>query len=232
MPRIVPPFGRRTDTCVDGDEMKIRILGCSGGIGGQRLRTTSMLVDDDVLIDCGTGVGDLSLDELLRIDHVFLTHSHLDHIAGLPLLIDTVGDRRNQPLTVHATEATLEILRTHIFNWAIWPDFSEIPDAGHPHMRYDGIRCLPARESERPAVHGTTGEPHGPCGGLPPGFRCRQPGPVRGHRAVPRILASGERHRQSAFPDCRDCVFKRRKPPGEGVEALVSEHAGRGAGPV
>lgn len=98
-----------------------------------------MLVDDDVLIDCGTGVGDLSLDELLRVDHVFLTHSHLDHIAGLPLLIDSVGDRRNHPLTVHATEATLEILRTHIFNWAIWPDFSEIPDAGHPHMRYDGI---------------------------------------------------------------------------------------------
>jgi ribonuclease BN (tRNA processing enzyme) len=124
----------------DGDAMKVRILGCSGGIGGQHLRTTSMMVDDDVLIDCGTGVGDLSVAELARIDHVFLTHSHLDHIAGLPLLIDTVGDLRGRPVTVHATEATLEIIRAHIFNWAIWPDFNEIPSAGSPQMCYEPVR--------------------------------------------------------------------------------------------
>ena len=87
--------------------MKVRILGCSGGIGGRHLRTTSMLVDNDILIDAGTGVTDLSIAELAQIDHVFLTHSHLDHIASLPLLIDTVGDMRNRPLTVHATDATI-----------------------------------------------------------------------------------------------------------------------------
>jgi phosphoribosyl 1,2-cyclic phosphodiesterase len=58
--------------------MKIRILGASGGIGAQA-RTTSLLVDQDILIDAGTGVGYLALDELRAIDHVFLTHSHLDH---------------------------------------------------------------------------------------------------------------------------------------------------------
>ena len=63
-----------------------------------------MLVDHDILIDAGTGVGELSLDELERIDHVFITHSHLDHIAALPLLIDTVADRREGPVIVHATE--------------------------------------------------------------------------------------------------------------------------------
>lgn len=120
--------------------MKIRILGCSGGIGGRHLRTTSMLVDHDVLIDCGTGVADLSIAELAQIDHVFITHSHLDHIACLPLLIDTVGDMRQKPLTVYATDATLEILRNHIFNWAIWPDFSEIPDPENPFMRYENLR--------------------------------------------------------------------------------------------
>jgi ribonuclease BN (tRNA processing enzyme) len=119
--------------------MKVRILGCSGGIGGCHLRTTAMVVDDDVLIDCGTGVGELSIAELARIDHVFLTHSHLDHIAGLPLLIDTVGDLRSRPVTVHATEATLEIIRTHIFNWAIWPDFNEIPSVGAPQMCYQPV---------------------------------------------------------------------------------------------
>ena len=119
--------------------MKVRILGCSGGIGGRHLRTTSILVDSDILIDCGTGVADLSIAELAQIDHVFLTHSHMDHIACLPLMIDTVGDMRNRPLTVHALPATEEILRAHIFNWAIWPDFSEIPSADAPWLRFKSI---------------------------------------------------------------------------------------------
>ena len=53
--------------------MRLRVLGCSGGIGGRHLRTTSFLVDSDVLIDAGTGVGDLSLAELSLIDHIFLS---------------------------------------------------------------------------------------------------------------------------------------------------------------
>ena len=71
--------------------MRLRVLGCSGGIGGRHLRTTSMLLDDDVLIDAGTGVGDLSIEELARIDHVFVTHSHLDHVGSIPFMVDTVG---------------------------------------------------------------------------------------------------------------------------------------------
>lgn len=118
--------------------MKVRILGCSGGIGGG-LRTTSMLVDHDVLVDAGTGVADLALSDLAKIDHVFLTHSHLDHIASLPLLIDSVSDLRTRPLTVYATAATLEIIGQHIFNWAIWPDFCVIPDGDRAVMRYRPI---------------------------------------------------------------------------------------------
>lgn len=120
--------------------MKVRILGCSGGIGGRSLRTTSMLVDNDILIDAGTGVGDLTVAELALIDHVFITHSHLDHIACLPFILDTVGDMRSKPLTMYATEATEAILRTHIFNWAIWPDFSEIPNKENPYLRFQTIR--------------------------------------------------------------------------------------------
>ena len=120
--------------------MKVRILGCSGGIGGRHLRTTSMLVDHDILIDAGTGVADLSLAEMAMIDHVFITHSHLDHIAALPLMIDSIADMRDKPVTIHATDATLEILRNHIFNWAIWPDFSEISVRKTPVMQYKTIR--------------------------------------------------------------------------------------------
>lgn len=120
--------------------MKVRILGCSGGIGGGQLRTTSILVDDDILIDCGTGVGDLSIAELTRIDHVFLTHAHLDHIACLPLMMDTVGDLRSRPLTVHACAATLDILRQHIFNGSVWPDFTELPTPENPFLRFETLQ--------------------------------------------------------------------------------------------
>jgi Cft2 family RNA processing exonuclease len=119
--------------------MKLRVLGCSGGIGGRHLRTTSLLIDNDILIDAGTGVGDVSLAELMLIDHIFVTHSHLDHICSIPFLVDTVGGMRNKPLTIHATEPTLEILRNHIFNWSIWPDFSQIPTPGNPFMQYQAL---------------------------------------------------------------------------------------------
>ena len=116
--------------------MRLRVLGCSGGIGGRHLRTTSFLLDGDVLIDAGTGVGDLTLAELSQIDHIFITHSHLDHVTSIPFLVDTVGGMRAKPLTVYATRATIEILKNHLFNWAIWPDFTEIPTPEAPFMRY------------------------------------------------------------------------------------------------
>jgi ribonuclease BN (tRNA processing enzyme) len=119
--------------------MRIRILGCSGGIGGRHLRTTSILVNGDTLIDCGTGVADLSIAELAQINHVFLTHSHMDHVACLPLMVDTVGDLREQPLTVHALPAVADILRAHVFNWEIWPDFTVIPSAASPWLRFDPL---------------------------------------------------------------------------------------------
>jgi len=141
--------------------MRLRVLGCSGGIGGRHLRTTSFLVDHDVLIDAGSGVGDLPLAELTRIDHIFVTHSHLDHVTSIPFLVDTVGGMRDRPITVHATAPTIEILRNHLFNWAIWPDFTEIPTPEAPFLRYQEIELgravqvgevLPSAESQNAFV--------------------------------------------------------------------------------
>ena len=120
--------------------MKVKVLGCSGGIGGKHLRTTSFRVDNDILIDAGTGVGDLSLTELSMIDHIFLTHSHLDHIVTIPFIVDTVGAMRDKPLTVYGIEETLDTLKKHIFNWSVWPDFTAIPTAETPFMRYQAIK--------------------------------------------------------------------------------------------
>lgn len=115
--------------------MRIRILGCSGGIG-IGLRTTSILIDDDILIDTGTGIGDLSLYALRRIRHVFMTHSHMDHSSGLPLMMDTVFDALDEPVQIHGRVETLEAIKAHIFNWVIWPDFAVIPTVKQPSMTY------------------------------------------------------------------------------------------------
>ncbi|QJR14568.1 MBL fold metallo-hydrolase [Usitatibacter palustris] len=119
--------------------MRIRVLGCSGGIGGS-LRTTALLVDDDVLIDAGTGVGDLPLEGLAKIDHIFVSHSHLDHVTSIPFLVDTVCWMRRTPIVVYAIAETLDILRSHLFNWKLWPDFTQIPDAEKPFMIYREIK--------------------------------------------------------------------------------------------
>lgn len=118
--------------------MRIRVLGCSGGIGGS-LRTTALLVDDDILVDAGTGVGDLPLESLARIDHIFVSHSHLDHVTSIPFLVDTVCWMRAAPIVVYGIKDTLDILRAHLFNWKVWPDFTQIPDGDNPFMVYREI---------------------------------------------------------------------------------------------
>ena len=116
--------------------MHIKILGCSGGIGAN-LRTTSFLIDDDIIIDAGTGLGDLPLNQMTDIRHIFLTHSHMDHIAALPLLADSMFGVHDEPIVVHAQEKTIKALKTHIFNWVIWPDFSELPNRDRPCIRFN-----------------------------------------------------------------------------------------------
>jgi len=119
--------------------MRLRVLGCAGSIGGHHNRTTSFLVDQDVLIDAGTGVGDLSLAELTLIDHIFITHSHLDHVDSIAFFLDSVGALRPKAVTVYTTRPTIEVLKTHIFNGDIWPDFTEIPTPEDPWLRYQEI---------------------------------------------------------------------------------------------
>lgn len=143
--------------------MKVRVLGCSGAIA-KDCRTTSFLIEDHILLDAGTGVGDLTLEEMARIDHVLLTHSHLDHIAALPLMLDAVSSLRRSPVQVHALAATIEALQSHVFNNVIWPDFSAIPSQASPFLQYQPfvtgelltisgteIEVLPARHTV-PAV--------------------------------------------------------------------------------
>ena len=106
--------------------MKIRILGCSGGLGPGR-RTTSFLVDDELLIDAGSGLEQLNMEQLLKIRHVLITHAHIDHILGLPLMLGTIYEQHQVPVRVHALDEVLTALHQHVFNWTLWPDFTCLP---------------------------------------------------------------------------------------------------------
>lgn len=115
--------------------MSLHVLGCSGAIAAG-CHTTAFLLDGHTLLDAGTGVGVLALDDMAAIDDVLLSHSHLDHILGIPLLADaTLRCRRaagRGPLRIHALPATLEALRRHVFNGVIWPDFTRLPSPAAP----------------------------------------------------------------------------------------------------
>lgn len=150
-----------TDTDKGSLTMQVRVLGCSGAIA-KDCRTTSFLVDTDLLVDAGTGVGDLTLEEMAGVDDMVLTHCHLDHIAALPLMLDAVGGRRTRPLRVHALRATIEALRAHVFNNIIWPDFESIPSPEAPFVTFHDIAvgqslllgsATPKRIEVLPAVH-------------------------------------------------------------------------------
>ncbi len=138
--------------------MRIEVLGCSGGMGDGR-HTTSYRVDDDILVDAGTGLTTLSRDAIRRIDHVFLTHAHLDHILCLPLLLDSVAGERERPVTVYAIPEVIAVLGEHLFNWRLWPDFAVLPTEETPFLRYQPIDVgVPVRLGEReftavPAAH-------------------------------------------------------------------------------
>jgi ribonuclease BN (tRNA processing enzyme) len=143
--------------------MGIRVLGCSGSMAAGD-RTTSFLLDGCVLVDAGSGVGDLTLEEMAGVDDILLSHSHLDHVLGIPLLADTVMRRRlaaaRPPIRVHALPETLQALQAHLFNGVLWPDFTRLPTPERPVLALSplhvgqrfalgprSVEVLPARHS-------------------------------------------------------------------------------------
>lgn len=112
--------------------MTLHVLGCAGSLALDH-HTTTFRIDTDILLDAGSGLARLPLVELARIDHVLLTHSHIDHLLGVPLLADGVLRLRmaagRPPIAVHALPETLDALSRHVLNDVIWPDFTRLP---HP----------------------------------------------------------------------------------------------------
>jgi cAMP phosphodiesterase len=74
------------------------------------------------------------LRESLR--DIVLSHAHLDHIAGLPLFVDDLFATLKEPIRVHATRQVIDVLERDIFNWSIYPKFSELENDYGPVVEY------------------------------------------------------------------------------------------------
>jgi HD-GYP domain-containing protein (c-di-GMP phosphodiesterase class II)/ribonuclease BN (tRNA processing enzyme) len=103
----------------------IRFLG-TGGSKSNEQGTSCVQISDNLVIDAGNILNGLG-EEAKYIEHIFLTHSHLDHVSDIAFLIDNYFTKREKSLKIYGLKETIEALKNHIFNWDIWPDFSEIP---------------------------------------------------------------------------------------------------------
>jgi cAMP phosphodiesterase len=116
--------------------MRLEILGCSASRFPGR-RPTAFLLDDQLLVDAGTIGGALDARRQSLIEAILITHPHLDHIKELASLADNLfimGEGKG--FTVHALDCVIEMIKTHIFNNVIWPDFSRLPNAESPVIRW------------------------------------------------------------------------------------------------
>ncbi len=102
----------------------INILGASG-TKTQSTGTTSFQIYKNIIIDAGNVIKPLG-EEVLSINHIFLTHTHSDHIIDLPFIIESFFEQRKEPLTIYGSTQTIQSLKNHTFNDEIWPDFSKI----------------------------------------------------------------------------------------------------------
>lgn len=110
--------------------MNLRVLGCSGSdLPGHNL--TSFLVNDAVLLDAGTVTSAIDLAAQARIEHIFVTHAHLDHIKDILFLADNLiecfAGKNRAPLAIHGMPQVLDAIAEHLLNDTIWPDFTVLP---------------------------------------------------------------------------------------------------------
>ena len=96
-----------------------------------------------VCVDAGALTDALTLDEQARVRAVLVTHAHMDHVASLPFLVENVFGRNASPLEIVAPEDVLAALRKHLFNDALWPDFSRLPNDLVPAVTF---RAIPVGE--------------------------------------------------------------------------------------
>ena len=121
--------------------MEIRMIGSSPDCPRTVQHASSYLINGTVVIDAGAIGFWNSPQAQSAVRHIFITHTHMDHIASLPMLLDNTFDPATEPATLHASEESLAVLREHIFNYKVWPDFLTLEVAGRPFVKVSPLRA-------------------------------------------------------------------------------------------
>ncbi len=119
--------------------MKFRVLGSFGG-DSPECRMTSFLIDDQVALDAGATTRALTISEQCKIRHILISHTHMDHTATLPFLVENTFGTNNEALNIYATPKVLTNVTRHLFNNDTWPDFTCIPDQNYPSVKFEEVQ--------------------------------------------------------------------------------------------
>ncbi|MAZ48157.1 MAG: hypothetical protein CME65_06320 [Halobacteriovoraceae bacterium] len=118
--------------------MQVKIIGGHGGVT-KNYHATSFLIDESLLIDAGSVASGLDIHSQLKIDHILLSHTHLDHTKDLAFICDNCFGLKGKPFEVYCHETVRKAVKNHLFNDIIWPDFSVLPTKENPTINFNNI---------------------------------------------------------------------------------------------
>jgi ribonuclease BN (tRNA processing enzyme) len=118
--------------------MLVRIIGGHGGVS-PGFKATSYLIDGKLLLDAGSVASGIRIEEQSNIDHILISHSHLDHISDLAFLADNCFGMKEKPFDIYASTAVKMAIKTHLLNDVIWPDFTLLPSKEKPTLCFHDV---------------------------------------------------------------------------------------------
>jgi ribonuclease BN (tRNA processing enzyme) len=121
--------------------MKITLLPSAVGGGPDHQYLSSTLINDTVVVDAGSvGIWG-SPQEQARIQHVLLSHTHMDHLASLPIFVENAYEGKAECVTIHGSQTVLECCQEHLFNEKVWPDFIALSQGDKPFLRLSALEA-------------------------------------------------------------------------------------------
>lgn len=126
--------------------MNIRVLGAHGSdlllkktTGSKICRSVGFLVNEALMVDAGTLASELTLEEQKQIKHILISHLHLDHIKGIPPLVDNLSGVVDHQVVVSGLYSVIDGLQKHIFNNLMFPDFFSFQGSSSSILRAQGL---------------------------------------------------------------------------------------------
>ncbi len=121
----------------------VKILGAAGSYSHES-KATSFLIKNNIAIDAGNIIQSMG-EKCCKLDHIFITHTHFDHIVDLPFVIESYLECRDKPLKVYALSENIDKLKEYLFNWSIWPEFQNIT---YKNRKEKSLQLIPVEYGE------------------------------------------------------------------------------------